>query len=156
MQRTNSTQTNRTSWKSSRKTIIKSASWKKTTSAKYSSKSTITSERSAQSWKNAVHTVEHVLNSLQADFDNGIIATKGEVTAWRDFFPRITRIEAKASSNALKSNEPIFVTVTAVYKGITKTFGVQWTPNSKSKPYDLYKAIGDPAKGSFPVPAGSS
>ena len=100
--------------------------------------------------------MEHVLNSLQADFDNGIIATKGEVTAWRDFFPRITRIEAKASSNALKSNEPIFVTVTAVYKGITKTFGVQWTPNLKSKPYDLYKVIGDSAKGSFPVPAGSS
>ncbi|RAQ54749.1 hypothetical protein AFGD_003930 [Aspergillus flavus] len=106
--------------------------------------------------ENAVHTVEHVLNSLQADFDNGIIAIKGEVTAWRDFLPRITRIEAKASSNALKSNEPIFVIVTAVYKGITKTFGVQWTPNSKSKPYDLYKAIGDSAKGSFPVPAGSS
>ncbi|KAB8202222.1 hypothetical protein BDV34DRAFT_228549 [Aspergillus parasiticus] len=39
---------------------------------------------------------------------------------------------------------------------ITKTFGVQWTPNSKSKSHDLYKAIGDSAKGSFPVPAGSS
>lgn len=106
--------------------------------------------------ENAVHTVQHVLNSLQADFDNGILAIEGAVTAWRDFFPRITRIEAKASSNALKSSEPIFVTVTAVYKGITKTFGVQWTPNSKSKPFDLYKAIGDSAKNSFPVPAGSS
>lgn len=106
--------------------------------------------------KTAIDTVEHGLNSLQADFDNGIIAIKGEVTAWRDFFPRITQIKANASTDTIKDHQPISVSVTAVYKGITKTFGVQWTPNSKSKPYDLYKAIGDSAKGSFPVPAGSS
>lgn len=62
----------------------------------------------------------------------------------------------RSPSNCYLRVEPISVTVTAVYKGITQIFGVKWTPNSKSKPFDLYKAIGDSAKNSFPVPAGSS
>lgn len=103
-----------------------------------------------------IHTVENLLAGLQADFDKGIINIKDKVTAWRDFFPRITQIEAKASINAIKNHDPIVVSVTAAYKGITKTFKVQWTPNSKSKPFDLYKAIGDTAKDSFPPPVDSN
>lgn len=119
--------------------------------AKYNAK-----EKEYGKLENTIHTVESLLEGLQHEFDRGIIAIKDEATAWRDFYPRITRIEAKANSNAIKNHEPIFVAVTAVYKDITKTFGVQWTPNSQSKPFDLYKAIGSSAKDSFPPPVESN
>lgn len=70
--------------------------------------------------KSLVHTLEHTLDTMQEMFDKGIIEVKDKVAIWRNFLPRITRVEAKASTNAIKDHKPIFMSVTAEYKGTTK------------------------------------
>ncbi|KAF4160219.1 hypothetical protein CNMCM6069_009290 [Aspergillus lentulus] len=99
--------------------------------------------------KSTVGTLKHALETIHHEFDAGIQVVKDKTVIWRRFFPDITRIEVKASTNAIKAQKPIMMSVTAEYEGKLRSFSVEWTPSSKFRPYDLYKTIATNAKKNF-------
>lgn len=99
--------------------------------------------------ESTIHGLEGCLQTVRENFNNGIKVLYDGIEALHRVMPRIIKIEAQASSGALKEHKPILLTITAVVADNQKSFRVHWTPNSKFNPSDLYKTIGDTALALF-------